>query len=191
MGVKEVEAPRALGVSIQYAVSESAHIVLQTHVGIDTPKEDFDAVLDAAFRACDRQKARYQIEGIEESIRKSATLIKNAEQDIQRVDADFNVRMMGREADMEAFADRLQKVQEEDQSAFHASGRKGTWVASTHAKSQVASITSAVEKHKEETARMKAERDVALRDHGIIMGRHNENMASLLRQLGAAKALVG
>ena len=124
MPAVKTQAPNALGMSVQYLVSEGRQIVFQTHLDLDSSKDEVDALLDSCFAAADRQKAKYDVDYWEDEIRKQTILLENAKADIARITRDHEVRIMGLKAEIEAYGENLEKVTAEDQ-AQHARRRCG------------------------------------------------------------------
>jgi hypothetical protein len=54
-------AAPALGFSITSNITDRSQIVVQSFVSLDATDEQINTVLDKVMRACDRQRAKYQI----------------------------------------------------------------------------------------------------------------------------------
>lgn len=172
----------ATGVSVTVGLSNDRQITFQTGFEGDELDSAVNARFDRIMRLADRQKARYQIEEIEEElikhretlanfreqleIRETAHVHEQAERRVV-IDTMAGMRVQAKkdfQAEIDGTILKIQEARTEQYSAaleaFRAAGRKGSFVPSGSAGRNIELIDKQIEKAKEHRGEALADFDV-------------------------------
>jgi hypothetical protein len=112
-GVSELPRVPALGFSMQVDLGAGRVCTLQTHIANDCSIGELNRMLDKMTHAGDRQRAHYQIEGLERDLHKYEKEQAQGQLDLQKIEDDFDLAQKARKAEI----DRLGAVLANYQSA--------------------------------------------------------------------------
>lgn len=175
----------ASAVSITVGLSNDRQITFQTGFESDEPEGHVNARFDRIMRLADRQKARYQIEEIEEELVKHQETLANFLEDLERretahvheqaerrvvIDTMSGMRVQAKrdfQAEIDGTILKIQEARAEQYNAaleaFRAAGRKGSYVPAGQAKRNLGLIDKQI-------ADAKDHRDRALEDFDVDYG---------------------
>jgi hypothetical protein len=169
----------ATGVSLVVGLANDRQITFQTGFEGDEPDDVVNARLDRIMRLADRQKARYQIEEVEEELVKHQETLANFLEDLERREIQHTHDQAAKRVEIEHMAElreqakadfqaqidgtilKIQQAREEQCAsgleAYRASGRQGSYVPSGATKRNLELIDKQIDQAKEH-------RDQALKD---------------------------
>lgn len=181
----------ALGYSIVSNLDGNRQITVQCFVAEDESDEVVNAKLDRVFRVIDRQKARYDIVSEDEEMAKEKATLHQLQEDLARVDADF-------EATQSGLNEEIIKIDAQGQEAFlkgyndhAASGRRGEYNPSGASKAQLTNIGMAKKNIEDTLKKNEAERDQHRTGVSISIQRYHQAIAERETRIGTLKAMLG
>ena len=86
-----VDVP-AIMLSMDHQVSEGRIVRFSTGIPRDVPKAELDALLDKLAAATDRQQAKYELERLEDGLKREEKLYIQQQEDLVRMDAESESR---------------------------------------------------------------------------------------------------
>ncbi len=89
----------AVGISLNVVLGGGRTLVIQTHFDQDNFKEHGSASLDVFLHAADRQKAKYEIEEIENELRRMKLMQSDRERDLNSIKEGKELEMIRKEGD--------------------------------------------------------------------------------------------
>lgn len=177
----------ALGFSIQVDLGAGRVATMQTFIPNDMPLSALNSMLDKMTAAGDRQRAHYKIEELRRSLEMEQKLYSDAEEDVARLDSQFEADVVKRKAEMERMTKTLDAYNREAQDAHVASGRRGEFKRPAAAKT----VETGIERAQEDLAKLAAERDVAKANLAITQKRRAEIIARFQAEIDDCEMIVG
>ena len=147
-------AAPALGYSIVANLDGKRQITAQYFVAGDEDMAAIHANVDRTMRVIDRQVARYEIEEKAEDLAKLRNTLAQAEEDLARVDHDFEVKKATLNVQIETVNGDYKAAYDADYDKFVKKGYTGSY-------SPQGSVAANLSRHKAEVTRLAAERDKA------------------------------
>ena len=181
----------ALGYSVVVNLDGNRQLTMQCFVAEDEPAEVVNAKLDRVFAVIDRQKARYDIVGEREELEKESAALAQFEEDLARVDADFEKAQAGlREQVVEMTTQKTQAL-EGGYNQHNAAGRRGEYVPSGHTKQTVNAAEAALRNVAETLHKNEAERDQHRLGVEISIDRYHKAIAARKERIATLEKTLG
>ena len=181
----------ALGYSIVSNLDGNRQITVQCFVAEDEPDEVVNAKLDRVFRVIDRQKARYDIVTEDEEMAKEKATLAQLTEDLARVDADFEATQAGLHKEIIKIGEQKSDAVSKGYNDHVSSGRRGDYVPTGAAKSQIANIAMAKSNIEDHLKKNEAERDQHRTGVSISIQRYHQAIAERETRIGTLKAMLG
>lgn len=170
-------AAPAIGYSIVANLDGKRQITAQYFVAGDEDMVTIHANVDRVLSIVDRQIARYEIEEIREEASKQRNTLAQAEEDLARIDHDFDTKQAAFNVQIETLNEDYKKMYESDYETWMKKGYSGTYEPKGHAATNLSRIKGAVSQVVKERDALQAERD-----------QHRENVMISIRRFKVAVA---
>ena len=185
-----VEVP-AIGCSFTTNLGGDRQIVLQTHIAGDMPDDIIDAVLDRILRAGDRQKAKYDLEKLEEEFRTVGVALTNLVDGFPIAERNHAKEQVERAETIAALREQISSIRDTAYEDFTNSGKRGTFRLVGHAEANSrrvqGQIDSLLEREKSAEADKAQHRETLLKS----VVHYRQDIAKRRAKLNALRAIAG
>jgi hypothetical protein len=185
-----VEVP-AIGCSFTTNLGGERQIVLQTHFAQDMSEETINGLLDRMLKIGDRQKAKYDLEKIEEEFRTVGVALTNLLDGFPIAEINHAKEQVERAERLEVLREMQTAARNESYDEFAKAGKRGTFVLKGHALQKVNNIGAEILKL-EERERAAANDKQQHRETLLNSVRHyRQDLAKRRVKLNAMRTLAG
>jgi len=179
---EEIPAP-ALGYSILANLGDEKQLTVQCFVDSEEPLSSIHVKLDKAMAVVDRQKAKYRLKDLTADLAKTERGLENLQDDLLRLESQF-------EENKAAIADRVRDLAEKREEIAKAAYGKGRSGPVGHEKQRSEAIKKEIEQLQEQGAKATAEREAARQNIATSIGRYNDEIERLQKQVDECEALI-
>ena len=186
------DAPAAaIGYSILTNLDGNRQLTMQCFVGEGETDEAINRKLDRAFAVIDRQKARYDIVNEVEELSKEKGTLAQLEEDLARVDADFEKAQAGLKEQASEVLVQRNAAHDEGYAEHSASGRRGTYEPRGLALQTIKATDAAARNIEEALHKNLAERDQHRAGVVISIERYNKAINERTARISGLEKLMG
>lgn len=171
----------AMGMSLQVDLGAGRVCTLQTFIPNDCPQVELNAMLDKMTAAGARQRAAYKVEELERDLEKLQREHDQQNEDLAKVDADFDAAQAKREQHAVALRATIDKFKRTAEEAATAAGRR------TGLSKQDQSYVERGEKGIETT---KGEMSAAVEEHAKVRSEIQKTMERRTQVMEKARAEI-
>lgn len=159
-GGKAAVAPApALGMSVVTNMPGDRQFTLQCFVASDAPLDEQNGLADRMFRMVDRQKARYEIEGIVAELTLHNTKLAEMEEDYARTEGEFQRAQDTLRTQIAVCAEAEKDARDMGYSAHVSGGRRGDYHPKGHVLQSINTSQAQAKMYKDQLAKNVAERE--------------------------------
>ena len=180
----------ALGYSVVANLDGNRQLTMQCFVGEDETNEVVNAKLDRAFAVIDRQKARYDIVAEHEELSKERGMLAQLEEDLARVDAEFQKTQAELHTQAQEFEAQRSKAVEEGYAEHVATGRRGDYQPRGQAQQTINAVNAADRNVKAALEKNEAERDQHRQGVTISIERYRKAIAERDTRIAALQKML-
>lgn len=181
----------ALGFSFTANLGDARQLVVQTHVPFDAPMAEINAALDKAAAAMDRQKARYEIEHLQDKLDLEEATLQKQRDNMAHLDADHDKKVAELKVQIETLQEDHKNAHEEGYNQHVNSGRAGAFVPKGALHSRLERIKDTIAQIGEQIKKAEAERDQAHANAAINDAAFEKSLARLRGEIEKRRALIG
>jgi DNA repair exonuclease SbcCD ATPase subunit len=179
---EDIAAP-ALGYSILANLGDEKQLTVQCFVDSEESLPSIHAKLDKAMAVVDRQKAKYRLKDLAKELAETEAALGRQQDDLARIEDQF---VAGQEARAEQVR-QLAEAREEIAKAAYGKGRSGPV---GHDKQRSEALKKQIEHLREEGNKAEAERAQARQNMAVNIGRFNDHIEKLAKQIDECNALI-
>ena len=182
----------ALGYSVVVNLDGNRQLTMQCFVAEDEPSEVVNAKLDRVFAVIDRQKARYDLVGENEELSKERGTLAQLEEDLARVDLEFEKSQASLKEQMIELNTQRQAALEAGYNEHTAAGRRGDYQPRGQTQQTINAVSAAERNAAEGLAKNEAERDQHRQGVMISVERYRKAVDERTARIdGLTKLLAG
>lgn len=184
-------ATPAIGYSITANIDGNRQIVFQHFVAADEDDASVNANLDRIMSLVDRQRARYEIPGLQEELDTLTNTMAQYEEDRARVDLEYDKAMATLDVQIEEMAGKRKEFFDQGYEQHKSSGRQGSYKPQGMVKTNIARVENAIEQAKEAKTKNLNERAQATENLEISITRHKARIALVTERIAKLKESTG
>lgn len=117
----------AIDCAVQMAIGPTAQITLRTFIERDADDAVANAILDKMVKLAERQKAKTDIEVLEQEIRDHQKTLENLDRNAATLDARYNADKGAREREVEALNKQITDIAQAAADEWARGGRQGDY----------------------------------------------------------------
>ena len=184
-------ATPAIGYSITANIDGNRQIVFQHFVAADEDDSSVNGNLDRIMSLVDRQRARYEIPGLQEELDTLTNTMAQYEEDRARVDLEYDKAMATLDVQIEEMAGKRKEFFDQGYEQHKSSGRQGSYKPQGMVKTNIARVENAIEQAKEAKTKNLNERAQATENLEISITRHKARIALVTERIAKLKESTG
>lgn len=186
----EVPAP-GIDISVIVAASDNRQIQLRTMLVQDTPLEIQNAVLDRLMALGDRQKARYDLDKLEEEFRLVGVTLTNLIDGLPHAERVHLEAQEKRTAEIKQWSEKFQAEHDIGYADFVKTGRQGKWEPKGNRKANMDRMLQAAAKVQEQMVAAEADRLQHRQELTKSVAHYQDDLGKRRKKLNALRALAG
>jgi hypothetical protein len=184
-------ATPAIGYSITANIDGNRQIVFQHFVAADEDDTSVNANLDRIMGLVDRQRARYEIPGLQEELDTLTNTMAQYEEDRARVDLEYDKAMATLDVQIEEMGGKRKEFFDQGYEQHKSSGRQGSYKPQGMVKTNIARVENAIEQAKDAKTKNLNERAQAIENLEISITRHKARIALVKERIAKLKESTG
>ena len=181
----------AIGYSVVANLGGDRQLTCQCFVGEDESDATVNGKLDRIFAVMDRQRARYEINDVNEDLAKHRETLAQLEADLARIDTDFARAQASLDVQLGEIRSQAEAAQQEGYDTHASTGRRGDYKPAGITLATIQRAASAERQVTDEKAKNAAERDQHRANALITVDRYKKAIVEREAKVAALLALTG
>lgn len=164
---------------------------LAAHFGRDASPEEQNVILDKVMKVADRQKARYDLEKLEENFNVCGMNTRNLLAGLPVADNVQKMHVAKLKIELDAKVEARDEVNKEGYEAWQKSGKRGTYKAGGHLANRLATMDADIQKVRDAIAAAPKDADQEREKLVNTIKRHQEDLRLRRKVINDTRGLAG
>jgi predicted nucleic acid-binding Zn-ribbon protein len=190
----EQEATRqapAIGMSLVMNLGGDRQATLQCFIAQEDGEDKANDLLDRMFRIGDRQKARYELDGLTDELAKHESTLTQLNEDFDRLEKEFATKSVELQEEVRGYQAEAEALRQEGYNKWAASGRRGEYHPEGYTKSGIARAEDAAMKAAEAMTKAANERTNEMAGIRVSQLRYGTEIERIKSEIAKRRTLLG